>query len=120
MAKFVAVILHLISVFVFLFIQTRFISYVPLGSTVAFAASIYLRIKYVLYILGNCGHAEPRRASARHGETPLMLYTWYLVPGMYVYIYVQAQIHREPYFFLLGCVKRRSYMLIHVERTATP
>ena len=27
---------------------------------------------------------------------------------------------RAPYFFLLGCVKRRSYMLIHVERTTAP
>ena len=25
-----------------------------------------------------------------------------------------------PYFFLLGCVKRRSYMLTNVERTTTP
>ena len=51
--------------------------YVPIRSTVAFAASIYLRVKYVLYILGNYGHAEPRRASARHGEAPLVSSIYY-------------------------------------------
>ena len=55
MAKNVAGSLNLIasSVF-FLFIQTRIIfNYVPLGSTVAFMASIWL-----CYILGNDGHAR--------------------------------------------------------------
>ena len=56
------------SVFV-LFTQTGFIFNVPLGSTVAFTASIFLQPRS----LRAC--AEPRRASARRGEAPL-------VPGM--------------------------------------
>ena len=34
-------------------------------------------------------------------------------------VYTSAQIGAlgAPYFFFLGCVKRTSYMLIHVERT---
>ena len=42
----------------------------------------------------------------------------------YIYInkYTSAKIGalRAPHLFLLGCVKRRSYMLIHVLRTTTP
>ena len=60
------------SVFV-LFTQTGFIFNVPLGSTVAFTASIFLQPRS----LRAC--AEPRRASARRGEAPLVLYTPILV-----------------------------------------
>ena len=38
------------------------------------------------------------------------------------HIYTSAKIGalRAPYLFLLGCVKQRLYVLIHVERTTAP
>ena len=80
--------LHLIRVFS-LFIQIRSIFNVPLGSTVACTASIYLRVRIILYsevlhtgiILVHLrklrAHAEPRRAAARRGEAPLV--PWYRI-----------------------------------------
>ena len=49
--------LHLIPVFLFLFIETRFIFDVPFGSTLAFTASIFYLL-HLSHVLGNYGHAR--------------------------------------------------------------
>ena len=68
--------LHLIPVFLFLFIQILFIFYVPLGSTVAFSASIFLHI--ISYILGNTGMRGAKAGVSPPRRSP---------PGVCIYIY---------------------------------
>ena len=56
----------------FLLIQTR---YVPLGSTVAFTASIYVSYRsYISYILGSNGHTRSQGGRQPAGAKPIYIY----------------------------------------------
>ena len=63
----------------FLLIQTR---YVPLGSTVAFTASIYVSYRsYISYILGSNGHTRSQGGRQPAGAKPIYICRGSLMRG---------------------------------------
>ena len=68
----------------FRFIQTRFIFNVPLSSTVAFTASIFLYKIHIIHPRQLRACAEPRQALSRRGGAPLQNMCMYTYNNIYV------------------------------------